>query len=136
MLLRKGEGTIGGQKVAKHAGKHTAIVSIALLGGVGGRLDELPLVGIGQRTALLGHVLVLEVLHQPLEIPIAAAGHGIVELNALLGHVDDGDGPVHAGHVDCGIGFTSEEKVGMDDVDLGWVRCLRSKEIWGDKVMA
>lgn len=111
---------MGRQKVAKHAGKDTAIVSVALLGSIGGRLDELPLIGIGQRTALLGHVLVLEVLHQPLEVPIAAAGHGIVELNALLGHVNDGDGPVHAGYVDCWVGFTSEKLVGMDDVDFGW----------------
>ena len=117
MLLGEGEGTIGGQKVAKHACEDTAIVPIALLRSVGGALDELPLIGIGQRTALLGQMLVLEVLHQTLQVPIATSRHGIIKLNALLGHVDDDDGPMHAGYVDCRIKFTSERRIksGVDD---------------------
>ena len=125
MLLGEGEGTSGRQKVTEHAGKYTAIVTVALLGSVGCRLDELPLLLVGQRAALLGQMLVLQVPHQPLEVAIAAAGHGVVELDALLGHVDDGDGPVHAGDVDCGIEFAGGNIGRIGNVDLqGWVRSM------------
>ena len=119
VLLGEGEGTVRGQKVAEHAREDAAVEAIALLGGVGRALDQLPLVLVGQRAALLGLVLVPEVLHQPLEVAIAVAGHGIVELDALLGHVDDRDGPVHAGHVNCGVELPGKKVIGIGNVDFG-----------------
>ena len=95
VLLGDGERIINRQKVAKQARVYPTVESVELLGSVGGGLDKLPILLVGQRAALPGQMLVLQVAHQPLEVAVAAAGQGVVELDALLGHVNDGGGPVH-----------------------------------------
>jgi len=100
VLLSKDEGAVLAEKVAKHAGKDTAVESIVLVGRVTGAGDEFPFVQVGERAAFLVLVFVLQVAKEVAEVLFATSAHAVVKLNALELHENDGADPVHVVLID------------------------------------
>ena len=84
------------EPIYKHATKHSAIVTITLLGDAPSRLDS---TNVGQGPAVSGLMLVLEVSMDVGPHSVPSAAHRVQDADGLGGEVDLRTDPVAPAHV-------------------------------------
>ena len=98
------------EPIYKHATKHTAIVTITLLGDAPSHLDS---PNVGQGPAVTGLVLVLEVAVEVGPHSVPSAAHRVQDADGLGGEVDLRTDPVAPAHVEG-----DEQAAELEDVDV------------------
>ena len=97
MCRREVSAALSKEPIYEHAKKHTAIVTITLLGDAPSHLDS---PNVGQGPAVLGLMLVLEVSVDVGPHSVPSAAHRVQDADGLGGEVDLRTDPVVPAHVE------------------------------------